>query len=374
MRRDELRALGRLAGESAGGLTARIHQTHRAVARRAFHAAGPGAKPVALIHDGIAAGVYGAVGAAGRHGLAAAGELAAAVLGEEAPTLEARPGARRALAALNGLTGDRLHAQDSPLALRTVLTGEIAPRGPRIAVLVHGLGQDEAVWRTLGGTLRDRLGITPVAVRYNSGRPVAEVGSELSALLERLIAEWPGAVHEVVLIGHALGTLVAEAAIDADGAWSARVSGIVALGTPYHGLAAGGALRGAARTLRRLPETRAVAGLLEARSAGLKAAEAGGGRRGPARIRRLYVSGSVTRDPTAWPARRLGDLVVTRDSAWAHGGGALKDPDARYVQVGGASHFGLPGHPGVIEQIVRFLGEPAGLPAPARALPPAQRP
>jgi hypothetical protein len=374
MRRDELRALGRLAGESAGGLTARIHQTHRAVAQRAFHAAGPVTRPVALIHDGIAAGVYGAVGAAGRHGLAAAGELAAAALGEEAPGLEARPSGRRALAMLNGLAGDRLHAQGNPLALRTMLAGEIGPRSPRIAVLVHGLGQDEAVWRPLGAALRDRLGVTPVAVRYNSGRPVDAVAAEVSALLERLVAEWPGEVREIVLVGHALGTLVAEAAIGGDGAWGAQVGGIVALGTPYHGLAAGGALRGAARTLGRLPETRAAAGLLEARSAGLKAAETGGARRGTARLRRLYVSGSVTRDPTTWPARRLGDLVVTRDSAWAHTGGSLQDPDARYVQVGGASHFGLPGHPGVIEQIVRFLGEPRALPAPVRALPAAQRP
>ncbi len=373
MRREELRALGRLAGASAGGLTARLHETHRAIAHRAFSTVGPVATPVALVHDGIAAGVYGAVGAAGRNGLRAAGELAAAV-GSDGRGLAAGAGSRRALAALNGVAGDRLHAEGSALALRTTVAGEIGPRTPRVAVLVHGLGQDAGVWRPFGAALRDRLALTPVAVRYNSGRSVAEVGDELSALLDRLVAEWPCPVREVVLVGHALGTLVAETALEHGGGWAGAVSGIVALGTPYRGLAAGGAIRAASRLLGRVPETRAVAGLLEGRSAGWKAAEVGGERPPSERVRRLYVSGSVSRDPASWSARRLGDLVVTRDSAWAHAGGAVAGEPHSYIQVGAASHFGLPSHPGVIEAVVRWLSGAGALEAPPRALPAAQRP
>jgi pimeloyl-ACP methyl ester carboxylesterase len=382
MRRDELRALGRLAGESAGGLTARIHQTHQAIARRAFTAAGPGAKPVALVHDGIATGVYSAVGAAGRHGLRAAGELAAVAVGGEALALETRPAGRRALAALNGIAGDRLHAERSPLELRMGLRVDgaavAASRGalaraypdatPRVAVFVHGLGQSEAIWRRggrpapLGEALRTRLGITPVYVRYNSGRPVADSGRDLAALLESVCAAWPVALGELMLIGHALGGLVVQAAAGEEWSSGGRVSDVIAIGTPHRGLAFGGVLRGATRALGMAPETRAVAGLLAARSAGLRESERGSLSGFAPGVRWRFISGSVARDPTGRLARRVGDLVVTRDSAWAHDAGAVRFDPGSYVQIGGASHFALPVHPAVAEQLVRWLSGPPALP------------
>ncbi|HSO99714.1 MAG TPA: hypothetical protein VLP43_12240 [Solirubrobacteraceae bacterium] len=119
MRRDELRALGRLAGESAGGLTARVHQTHRAVAQRAFHAVGLGAKPAALIHD------------------------------ERSP-LELQMGLR--------VDGAAVAVE------RDAIARAYPDATPRVAVFVHGLGQSEAIWcrggraAPLGEALRTRLG------------------------------------------------------------------------------------------------------------------------------------------------------------------------------------------------------------------------
>lgn len=360
MRREELVALGRIAGDSAADLTSRVHETHRAIASRVFAAAGPGSRPVAAIHDGIAAGMYGTVAAASRGVLRAAGELAAVAAAPDAPALGSAPAGRRALAVLNGVAGDRLHAGGSALALTTELIESPESPAARIAVLVHGLGQSEATWRRgegdppLGVALRERLGIAPIYVRYNSGRPVQDVGRELAALLERRAEP----TAEIVLVGHALGGLVAEAAVLEGGEWTERVAALVALGAPYRGLTVGAALRGVSRALGRLPETRAVAGLLEARSAGIKQSEIGGARLLPGRVRRLFVSGTLGADPGRWPARVLGDLIVSRDSAWAHGGGAVALAPESYRQIGGASHFALPVHPAVVELVVRWLGEP----------------
>ncbi|MCW3010328.1 MAG: hypothetical protein JWO90_732, partial [Solirubrobacterales bacterium] len=61
MRRDEGQALGAVAGEAVSGGTARIEELHRAIARRAFGASGPGAAPARVTHDAIASGVYAGV-------------------------------------------------------------------------------------------------------------------------------------------------------------------------------------------------------------------------------------------------------------------------------------------------------------------------
>jgi hypothetical protein len=93
---DELRALTRLAFDELGAAAGGIGEVHRAIADRAFGAAGSG--PARLLHDAIAGGVYATVrGAAGLTGRAAG----AAVSGG-GRSLSVTPRGAAVLAAVNG--------------------------------------------------------------------------------------------------------------------------------------------------------------------------------------------------------------------------------------------------------------------------------
>ncbi len=394
MRTEEITALGALAGDAAGGLTQRVSETHDAIAQRTFDVIGPASLPVELVHDGIARALYGAVGRFSRHGIRAAAAVIGAAVSAEAPALEERAGGRWALAALGGVTGDRLHAAGSALEVRMTLRRDGRPiepvrevlaasypdATPRLALLVHGLGQTEAAWsRGEGGALYGRrlreLGITPLFVRHNSGRSIAENGRELADLIERILEAWPVVVGDITLIGHALGALVCHSAGEAasDRAWAEKLRHVIALGAPHRGTALEKLVRSAVTGLNLLPETRAAGRALELRSAGLK--EAGRGREGSflPHARYLFISGSVLRDPERGVGRWLGDLLVSRDSAWAHPGDGtpVRFPVDSYRHIGGVGHFALTRHPLVAAQMCDWLaGGP--LHVLAGALPPGR--
>ena len=78
-----------------------------------------------------------------------------------------------------------------------------------------------------------------------------------------------------------------------------------------------------------------------------------------------FVSASLSRDPEAPLGRLIGDLLVLRSSAWAHGGRGerLQFPVHQYSHVGGATHFDLLNHPAVYAQIADWLAAGRELPA-----------
>ena len=111
------------------------------------------------------------------------------------------------------------------------------PATPRLAVFLHGLGETEYAWGSpsYGDRLQDDLGITPVFVRFNTGRRISENGASLAALLDEVVASWPVEVEQIALIGHSMGGLVARSACHHGGAWTGLVRHTVSLGTPHSG-------------------------------------------------------------------------------------------------------------------------------------------
>jgi triacylglycerol lipase len=191
-----------------------------------------------------------------------------------------RPAATASLARaiLNGAVGDHLHATGNPLAIDMRVVRGVP--GPRVAVFLHGLMCTEDVWRFPDGddygTLLERdLGISPLYVRFNSGRSVADSGAALARLLDDLTERHPE-IREIVLVGFSMGGLVIRSATHVAAAtglrWLALVTRAFYLGTPHHGSPWERVGRGLVRLLRGIgdPYTELFAEIGDVRSVGIK--------------------------------------------------------------------------------------------------------
>jgi hypothetical protein len=406
MRPDEIRATGAIAGEGFGAAVERIHETHSGIAERVFASIGPAAEPVQVMHDAISALAYGATRLIGR-GAVRAGALGASLARRpDAPSLQESVSGRLAVGALSGAFGDRLAERSNALAVTmavrrrgrdveptpAALAAAYPAATPRLAVFLHGLCETEDAWalgqarqRPYGSLLRERLGYTSLYVRYNSGRHISSNGRDLADLLEAIVAAWPVEVAEIALVGHSMGGLVARSACyyGAGMRWPSAVRHVFMLGTPHLGAPLERVAGWAAHTMARLPETRALATALNARSVGIK--DLGHGyitdddwsERDPDAFLRAaareipflpgahhyFISASLTRDHDHRFGRHIGDLLVLHASAWGHvcgQGEKLRFPVDHYRHIGGATHFDLLNHPAIGELLVTWIaGRPA---------------
>jgi len=305
------------------------------------------------------------------------------------------PGRRaEAMAAVNGLFGDVLADQGSPLAtpmtlaigginlprgrdaLRDALSDVVPQVGPRICLLVHGLMCTESIWQfpgdratTFGTLLARDHGVTPVTLRYNTGRHISANGRDLALLLRELVRVWPVRVREIDLIGHSMGGLVIRSACHyatsrrpRDGylrfgrSWITKVRRVVLVGTPNTGapLEMIANLTSTVLWSLPIPATWLVGFGLDRRSAGIKDLRFGAvldedwqgqdpgaiDRPPPHRVRParradyLMIAGSVSTDPEHPLTRIIGDGLVTRSSAT----GAAHDAGCDEVFPGATAH------------------------------------
>lgn len=385
-----------LLSEVADDLVVRtVRETHEAVLDRVHGTrrrptGGTASLPESL-HRGLATGVYGGLGAGCRAAAAGLGALADRGVG---PTLEDGPAGRFLTAAVAGLIGDRLARERPrlamPLAVR--IDGRDVPLEPgvlatafpsatnRVAVLLHGLSEDESAFarrrEAVGAAYPDtlaELGWTPVLLRANTGLGLRENGVALAALLRDLVDAWPEEVERLALVGHSMGGLVIRAACAVagdvagdtagDGAgghrsWQERVRHVVTLGTPHLGAPLAGGVAGGARALSRLPETAAFGRILDQRSAGVLDLVRGLGEEVPPLPHARYhlVSATVTRSPRHPLGRLLGDLLVRQESAYgAPRRRADLFPEADRLHLPGAGHFDLLNHRDVHDALRRWL-------------------
>jgi hypothetical protein len=408
---NEFRAAGALAGRGLAAATGLIRDTHVAIARRAFTLSGRAARPAHVAHDVISRSVYATVGGGLRAVGFAGGQLAAARVSAAPPHARRRLADRKrgnvAIGALNGAWGDWLAATDSPLAFRMTLrdrghdlavdrdalvraypdaTGDVA-------VFLHGLCETDASWHlgardlygdprsTHGERLRAACGLTPLYVRYNTGRHVCDNGDEFAALMSRLVDEWPVPVNRLTLIGHSMGGLVLRAACHraqierAD--WLPLVQRIVYLGSPHLGAPLEVAATAASIALRKLPETRAIADALSSRSVGIKdlrfgdiraedwadIADLDAWRAEPLECAPLidtathyYIGATIGRRNDTVAARVIGDALVPWASASGNGPRRRLALDVdRGRHLGGLHHFDLLNHPRVYAVLEEWL-------------------
>ena len=245
---DDLRGVGRLAIDAVHGVTDVVEAMHRNISGRAL----PVGKPLSGPTSGIAGLVYKSVRGVTRlvgQGVDAALTAATPLLGQSQPA----PLHAAVVAALNGVYGDHLERSGNPLAQsmqlvwrdHTLDLSQPAPAelGPHPLILIHGLCMTDRQWlrqgHDHGAALARDFGYTPIYLRYNSGRHVADNGRELALMLQQLMQQWPCPVESLTLLGHSMGGLVARSAVHHAQidrlSWAKQLTSMVFLGTPHHG-------------------------------------------------------------------------------------------------------------------------------------------
>lgn len=400
---------GALLGDVLAGVTAAVRDVHETIAARSYRAVGTAGRPVQLVHDTIAGGVYGLVGL----GLGQLPRVGAAVVAsrQEGGTEAAERNAPSPmLSAANGFFGDHFARTYPALAIAMAFRADgrdvaptreaIAAAWPaatgRIVVFVHGLAEDDESWRrqaarpagertvSYASQLQAEHGYTPLMLRYNSGLHVSDNAAQLATLLDQTVRHWPVDVDEIVLVGHSMGGLVARGAAhlaaEREAGWIRRLRTVVCLGTPHLGAPLEKAVNALAHAAAVAPESRFLSRFLNLRSAGIKdlrygaVVEADWAGHDPdefltdrctevpflPHVAYHFVGSTVTRDPRHPAGQLLGDLLVRLPSATGGGHRRLRLPLGDVLHVGGANHVDLLNHPAISGHLPGMLRRNSG--------------
>jgi pimeloyl-ACP methyl ester carboxylesterase len=315
---------------------------------------------------------------------------------------------------VNAALGDHLHAANNGLDMgmmfragdfyvrtldRATLAEALPNASPRVALFVHGLGTTEWSWcleadayfgdptANFGSLLAKDTGITPIWLRYNTGRHVSSNGRELAQQLERFVDAYPVPIEELILIGHSMGGLVVRSAChyataggsESRARWIGLVRRVISLGSPHHGapLAKLGAVLTTVLGAIDLPGTLVTSRVLEGRSAGIKdlrhgslvdedwldkdpdALDLEGAQQIPLLpgVAYSFVSATITRDPAHPLGRLIGDLLVRVPSST---GSSIEQREFAIDtdHFGGVMHHQLQNHPAIYEVVRAALTRP----------------
>ena len=391
----DLRGYGRLGVDAAVGVTDIVERMHNDV----LDTPGPFGVIARGLTGGVTAFVYDLVRGAMR--LTGAGlDLALAQI-QQADDDASSPRRDKFLAALNGVLGDYLVETNNPLAVSMRLRFEggrplpdardaIAAAAPaaseRLLVLVHGLCMCDLQWRRDGhdyaAALAARFGYTPLYLFYNTGRHISHNGRDFADRLERLVAEWPVPVKDIVVIGHSMGGLVSRSACHyaeaAAHSWRSRLSRLFCLGAPHLGAPLERIGFWAGKALEKAPYTAVVSNPGRARSAGVtdlrygalvdedwagqdRFAQSGADTRViplPAGVECYAIAATTAAQVESVKGRLLGDGLVTVSSALGRHRSAARSlafPDERQWICANANHFDLLGRDDVFEKIAGWM-------------------
>jgi len=383
----DLRGATRMAIDATDSVAEVVERMHRTIQLR------PG--PLGASTTDRPGGITGFVYRCVRGGIRLVGRAVDASLsgvttllpeGESSPALDAY----RSVA--NGVYGDYLVRTGNPLAIDMSLRhngrlvdihdpssvleqhSDLMPDN-KLLLLVHGLCMNDRQWsrdgHDHGAALANDLGYLPLYLRYNSGLHITRNGRELAEMLETLIGNWPTSLHELVIMGHSMGGLVARSAChharQAGHDWLKHLGKLIFLGTPHHGapLERGG--HGLDFAMDLSPYSTPLTRLSKARSAGITDLRHGSISAGkdivplPSDVK-CYAAAAVRAAKRSRLSERLiGDGLVTLDSALGrHRDRArrLSIPKDRQWVGYGMGHRELLSRPEAYCQISTWLQEP----------------
>lgn len=116
----------------------------------------------------------------------------------------------------------------------------------KICILIHGLTNLESIWdfphkthKNYGTLLQIEAGYSPFYIRYNTGLHISENGKQLTNLIDKLTANYPIKIEEIIIIAHSMGGLVTRSACyyaqKLNHSWINNLKKIFFLGTPHLG-------------------------------------------------------------------------------------------------------------------------------------------
>ncbi len=411
LRAADARAAAKLATQSVLGINRIVEGVHQAVLGTLGL---PGGHPPGRAR-GITGLVYNSIDGITR--LVAKGlDAPLAALQPLFDQLEAQrpdtPGREAAVAALNGVMGDRLAATANPLAIAMTLRRgaqvldrpamrRLVQATAKPLVLIHGLCMSDMHWRTApqhashqqasqyapallshGDALAAAGGYTALTLRYNSGLHVSQNGRELAQRLEHLVQDWPTPITELSLLGFSMGGLLVRSACHhgalANMRWVELLKQAVFLATPHHGAPLERAGNWVDGILGSSPYSAPFGKLIQLRSAGITDLRYGHlvdddwfgrdrFRRTPDRRTHaplpagvncfaLAATTAARRSPLA--QRLVGDRLVPLRSALGQHDDAVRTlgfAKARQAVVYGIHHMQVPTHPAVQRQLLAWL-------------------
>lgn len=291
---------------------------------------------------------------------------------------------RHASAILSGFLGDWLEARKNPLAVpmeifhgRTPVDSTapvVEAPGSTLCLSIHGLMELDTVWDLPGQTgihygslLADESRhITPLTLRYNTGRPIYRNGDDLAELLETLVSRWPVPVERIILIGHSMGGLLIRSACyhgqHRDHRWVERLSDCVYIGSPHDGSWLAKGAKATADLMSQAPRDylRVVGEVIDLRSEGIRNLSRGevvdGSDVEPPLLpgsRHYVVCGLLARSRRHPVNALFGDALVHESSARGdeRGGWSLSG----IASFPGIDHIRLAHHPDVANQLKAWL-------------------
>ena len=291
---------------------------------------------------------------------------------------------RHASAILSGFLGDWLEARNNPLAVPMEFFRGRSPidlsapavesPGSTLCLSIHGLMELETVWDLPGqaeshyGSLLADEGrsITPLTLRYNTGRPIYRNGEDLAELLETLIRRWPVPVERIILMGHSMGGLLIRSACHHGQylahRWVEKLTDCVYIGSPHDGSWLAKGAKATADLMNRAPRDylRVVGEVIDLRSEGIRNLSRGevvhGNEGEPpllAGTRHYVVCGLLARSRQHPINALFGDALVHESSARGHErrGWTLSG----VASFPGVDHIRLAHHPDVASQLKEWL-------------------
>jgi pimeloyl-ACP methyl ester carboxylesterase len=254
VRATDLHGASRLAVDATLGLTNLVENLHHNILRTPGPLGTVTERPTGGITGLVYRSIRGVTRLVGGSLDALLGQVVALVGPGDKPVSAER---EAVLSALNGVLGDHLEATANPLAItmhlrhggqalaleRSAMAQALPQASPRVLVLVHGLCMNSLQWRRNGhdhgAALAAEGGFTPLYLHYNTGLHIGANGLLLADRLNEVLAAWPVALEEIVLIGHSMGGLVLRSAVfqaQARGdTWVQRLTKMAFLGSPHHG-------------------------------------------------------------------------------------------------------------------------------------------
>lgn len=359
---DDWRSISHLAKVVVERLIEPVEGMHRAIAEPWLRVGG---QPARRAYEGTTTNVYRAIrGTTALVTLAVGVGANLAARHNRLPRVNDSARAGNIYAVGHAIWGDSVGRMHAGMSLRDTagriievepdaVAAAFSAAASRLVVLIHGLGATEQSWATRPDAaspglaeLLDEEGLTPVLVRYDTGRTIEANAYALIELLGKVHAAWPTEIEQISLVGYSMGGLIADQIIqlaDGDEAWLFATDHVVTVGAPHLGSHIEHGAELLARVLRIAPQTRPLSGFIDGRSAGIK--DLGGQaprRESPKRrhVERHFLGGSITNDPGHPFGSMVGDLVVRSGSSTGSGrsGGV---PATNVAVVGGVNHSSL---------------------------------